>query len=341
MSQLDKLKYDREVLYYEGHAKYFLGLHYLTRTSHVEDEDIRTSLLRKSIDALTECIELHKKIRLDSVRTRILLNCIKAVLCIENFKKIQNFDLVKEAKKYLDDSKTYDVPHAIIEPVDALIGSLQRALSAVENPKQAISLMAMARGKQKELIRLLPAMDRRYVPISKMLEETASYLDVYLGTIQRNVTSFAGKEVSIQNIKVSLDEFKNLIERELYRAFKVTKTPNEEIGRSLIQAHLSGAFKQRKFQFREVEVAEGKSDVLLIIDEEKYPFEVKIWRGKEYYEKGLRQIKYYMSNENVQFGFYVVFDPRIRDYRSGSGEIRFNSRRIYQLFIHINPSSPS
>jgi len=339
-SQLDKLEYPRERLYYEGHAKYFLGLNYLTKTNYIEDEDEKISLLEKSIYVLNEGIELHRTIGLEVVRAKILINFINAALCIEKFKKEENYDLIDEAEKYLNESKTYNMPHIIIETMEALIGSYKKALLVVENSKQALALMARAKGKLRDLITLLPILSPRHVPIRKILEKNVDYLSIYLDTIQRNVTSFAGRRVSFNNIKTSLDEFKSLTDRQVYRAFKIIKKPNEEIGRSLIQTHLNAAFKQRTFQFREVEVAEGKSDNLLIMNMEKYPFEVKIWRGKKYYEKGIRQMKYYMTNENVQFGFYIIFDPRVRDYKSGGEEIEFNSKRIYQLFIHINPRSP-
>ena len=74
--------------------------------------------------------------------------------------------------------------------------------------------------------------------------------------------------------------------------------------------------------------------------EEKYPFEVKIWRGQKRFKIGLNQIKYYIKYENVQYGFYIIFDPRKRGYRSDIETLKYNSHEIYQIFIHINPKSP-
>ena len=170
--------------------------------------------------------------------------------------------------------------------------------------------------------------------------DTINYLAVYLDSIQKNITSFAGRRLSFNNIKTSLDEFRNHTERQLFRAFKITINPNEEIGRRLLQTHLQAAFSRRVFQFSEVQVASGKSDNLLIMNETKYPFEAKLWKGQKYYEKGLGQIKYYMNYENVKYGFYVIFDTRKRDYRSGGNIIEYNSKKIYELFIHINLRAP-
>ena len=340
MSQLDRVEYPRERLYFEGHGKYFLALHYLSKTNYIDDEDERISLLEKCIDVLTKSIGLHKTIGLNVTYANVMVNCIKSILCVEKFKKNEKYDLIDEAAKYLDSVKTYDIPRKIIEVIDALIGSFKEAFSAVENPERALLLMARARGKLNEFVELLQSLRLRDIPIPKMLEANKDYLSLYLDTINRNVTSFAGKELSFNNIKTSLDEFKALTERQLYRAFKITENPSEEIGRSLVQAHFGGAFPQRKLQFREVEVAEGKSDNLLIVDKEKYPFEVKIWRGQQYYQKGLGQIKYYIDHENVSYGFYIIFDPRVRDYKSGVEVIEYDSKKIYQMFIHISPNRP-
>ncbi len=335
MSKLDQLRFDREKIYYEGHARYFLGFHYLSKTNFVDD-DQKVCLLENTIKVLEEAVKLHKKIRLEEKRTIASIQCVKAILCIEKFKHSENFDLIDEAIKHLDDTKKSNLPIKTAKILDALIGSFEEALSAIENPTQALLIISRATRKLNDFVRLLPELSIRDLPIPRVFEDNRYYLDVYLDTIKQNVKSFAGRQLSFNNIKTALDGFKALVERQLHQAFKITEKPNEEIGRSLIQAHLKGAFPQRMFQFREVKVSKGKSDILLIMDNEKYPFEVKIWRGKEYYKKGMEQIQYYMDYENVPYGFYIIFDPRVRDYRSDNEIIEYDSKQIYQLFIRIN-----
>ena len=338
VSQLDKLEYSSERTYYQGHAKYYLGLHYLTNTNNISDPDERICLLKKAIFILNEAIELHNKIGLNSAHVNILINVIKSVLCLEKFKKEENYDLINEAEKHLDNAKHFGFPHNMIKATDALIGTYKEAFSAVENPEKALLLMTTAKTKLSELIELLPNIRIKDMPIHKMLKSNIDYLKMYLDIIQRNITSFAGRRINFNNIIVVLNIFRELTESQLYQAF--IKTPYEDTGRCLVQALLAGAFSQRKFQFREVMVAKGKSDNLLIMSMEKYPFEIKIWDGKKYYEKGLGQIKYYMNYENVPYGFYIIFDPRVKKYKSGGEDIKFDSKRIYQLFIHINPKKP-
>jgi hypothetical protein len=145
--------------------------------------------------------------------------------------------------------------------------------------------------------------------------------------------------LTFKNVINSLVSLKELVEKDAYHAFKAMPEPLEEIGRSFVQISFCLSFPSRTLQFREVPVAEGRSDNMLIVDMEKYPFEVKIWHGKKYYLKGLRQIKYYMNKENADFGFYIIFDNRLKEYKSGGEELSFDGKKIYQIFIHINPES--
>jgi hypothetical protein len=337
---LDKLEYPWEKVYYEGHAKFFLGQYYLSLANSSRNQDNKVSLLEKSIQELSEAIDLHERIGLTTMNIRTMVYSIKAVVCVERFSRDQNFSLIREAKGYLETAETYRIPHKYIDLIRALIGSYEEALSAVENPTQAISLVAQARKNLDLFVRLLPNLNMRDIPIPSILEFQKHYLSLYLETIARTVTSFAGKTLSFNNICTSLEQFRSLVERQLYPAFKETTEPSEEIGRSLVQAILSTSFPQAKLQFREVKVAEGRSDNMLIVDNEKYPFEVKIWRGELYYQKGLRQIKYYIDHENVEYGFYIIFDPRVNDYKSGYEIVKYNSRKIGQVFIQINPRKP-
>ncbi len=54
----------------------------------------------------------------------------------------------------------------------------------------------------------------------------------------------------------------------------------------------------------------GRINVLLHYKGEKYVIELKIWRGKEYFEKGKKQLVEYLRSENLTEGYMVLFDPR-------------------------------
>jgi hypothetical protein len=334
-SILDKLTYEREKIYHEGHANFLEGLQYLA-LANVEDKET-INALDKSVEAFEKAIALSQRINLDANGVITIVNCIKAVACIEKFTRTQDVKLMDAAAAFLADAKKMSLSQEhILQVIYALLQIHKKILSAVENPQEAINLLSQATKKIDELSSLVPALQFRNTPIPNVIESQLYYFKEYINSISKNASSFAGKNLTFNNVKTSLDSFKNLVENQLFYVFTVTPKPLEEIGRSLIQVLFCSSFPNNTLQFREVQVAEGRSDNLLIVDMAKYPFEVKIWRGSKYYKKGLSQIKYYMDKENVEFGFYVTFDNRVRGYKSGGDVIPYGNKKIYHIFVHIS-----
>ena len=60
----------------------------------------------------------------------------------------------------------------------------------------------------------------------------------------------------------------------------------------------------------EVPTGRGKMDLLITHNQRKYIVETKIWRGDTRYQAGKKQLAAYLKLENVQAGYYVVFDHR-------------------------------
>lgn len=51
-------------------------------------------------------------------------------------------------------------------------------------------------------------------------------------------------------------------------------------------------------------------DLLILHNHRKYIVETKIWEGDRYYQAGKTQLAAYLKLEDVQEGYYVVFDHR-------------------------------
>jgi hypothetical protein len=335
LSILSKLEYERQKIYYEGHAKFFLGLYYLSLANLTPEE--RITLLEKSVEAFDEAIDTSKRIHMEANGVIVIADCVRAVIQVEKFTKTQDFKYIEMATNCLEQAKKISPPQdSIVRIIDSLLGIYKQVLSAVEKPHEAIYLVSQARRRLEDFSKLIPMLELRNTPIPNILDSQHYYLKEFVDVIAKNAPCYAGKSLTFNNISASLHSFKDLVEGQLYDAFKVTPEPREEIGRSLIQALFCSSFPNKNLQFREVPVAEGRSDNMLIVGMEKYPFEVKIWHGQEYYKKGLDQIKYYIDKENVGFGFYIIFDPRIEQYRSDEEVLSYGDKKIYQIFIHIN-----
>lgn len=108
-----------------------------------------------------------------------------------------------------------------------------------------------------------------------------------------------------------LDNFRDFITRTGFRILQVPETPQEYVGRHLLLTYLD-SFVQTVggIMSFEVPTGRGKMDLLITHNQRKYIVETKIWRGDARYQAGKKQLAAYLKIENVQEGYYVVFDHR-------------------------------
>ena len=155
-------------------------------------------------------------------------------------------------------------------------------------------------------------------------------------------------------IKNTLDQFKQFVERDGWRAFWTNGTVRannlknhpEEIGKSQIMAFLKGfgiTFEIHHNTFQEVQEGAGFCDVIHIDHlGKKFVFELKIWRGDSYYQTGITELGNYLSHEHLDEGFYIIFDPRVRDKTSLDSSIQTeNNKRIHIIQIDIAQIAPT
>lgn len=108
-----------------------------------------------------------------------------------------------------------------------------------------------------------------------------------------------------------LDNFRDFIVRVGFRILQVPETPQEYVGRHLLLTYLDAFVKTvGGIMSFEVPTGRGKMDLLITHDQRKYIVETKIWRGDTRYQAGKKQLAAYLKLENVQEGYYVVFDHR-------------------------------
>lgn len=137
----------------------------------------------------------------------------------------------------------------------------------------------------------------------------------------------------------AITNFKVYAEGTLYPAFQVTKDPQEETGRTLLQAYL------RPRGFREAQMAGGNSD--LIYPSEETIVETKIWRDIERYKDGIVELSAYLDSQGYSTGYYVLFDNTqsdnlvVAENSSSNFDIHYDSHLIHCLFIKIKPIAPS
>ena len=108
-----------------------------------------------------------------------------------------------------------------------------------------------------------------------------------------------------------LNNFQAFIARAGFRILQVPDTPQEYVGQYLLYAYLDHFVRiVGADMFLEVQTGRGRIDLLLLYNQRKYIVETKIWEGDRYYQAGKAQLAAYLKLEDVQEGYYVVFDHR-------------------------------
>ncbi len=134
-------------------------------------------------------------------------------------------------------------------------------------------------------------------------------------------------------LRETLHDFKRYAERQLVSGFK--KNNNEEYCRSNLQTYLEREGRTT----REVQSGGGLIDVLVSSGE---PVEAKLWRGAEYFQAGIEELREYMRTEGQSVGYYVVFDTRTQNPSlPEEEELTVLEGRIIQIAVRMNPGPPS
>ena len=108
-----------------------------------------------------------------------------------------------------------------------------------------------------------------------------------------------------------LDNFKDFIARAGFKILQIPDTPHEYIGQYLLFAYLDQFVRIiGGNMYLEVRTGRGRMDLLILHNARKYVVETKIWEGDLLYEAGKQQLAKYLSIENANEGYYVVFDHR-------------------------------
>ena len=113
------------------------------------------------------------------------------------------------------------------------------------------------------------------------------------------------------HMQALLDNFKDFIARAGFRILQIPDTPHEYAGQYLLFAyldqfvHLVGGN-----MYLEVQTRRGRMDLLILHNTRKYIVETKIWESDLLYEASKAQLAKYLTIENVNEGYYVVFDHR-------------------------------
>ena len=112
------------------------------------------------------------------------------------------------------------------------------------------------------------------------------------------------------NFEKVLLKFQEVI-KEKYTETKLLENDKflEEDLRILFLVFLKPIINGIGFSFKEVQTGEEKRlDVIVVFRDEKFVVELKIWRGAEYHQMGLVQLKKYMQLESINKGYMLIMN---------------------------------
>ena len=172
------------------------------------------------------------------------------------------------------------------------------------------------------------------VKISNRLLEQRLYNYFVTNLKLRNVAGYnikanfiEGTGLNIEKILIKFQEFM----KEQYSS--IDKNFLEREGRLLFLAFIKPIINGVGFAFKEVQISEEKRlDVVITYNKNKYIIELKIWRGEEYHEKGLKQLADYLHINNEKKGYLLVFNfNKNKEYKKE--KLIIEDKEIFQVFV--------
>ena len=107
----------------------------------------------------------------------------------------------------------------------------------------------------------------------------------------------------------------------------------EREGRLLFLAFIKPIINGVGFDFKEVQISEEKRlDIVITYNNHKYIIELKIWRGDNYHQKGLKQLANYLDINEQDKGYLLVFNfNKNKEYKKE--EVIIDNKKITIVFV--------
>lgn len=186
--------------------------------------------------------------------------------------------------------------------------------------------------------RLLKDLDRKY---KKKQRDNPSVFPGGIPDAER--ARITGKRVTISSL---LRGFRRLVEAQGVKSFWVSRTRGElkkypeEQAQTLLVFYLKTILRGRGLVLREFASGTGFVDMGVVLSRVLHLLELKILADNNF--QGIEQLATYMSHEERDQGWLVVFDARIPSEKGPlPSSIAVDGGRINVSSIDINPIAPS
>lgn len=183
---------------------------------------------------------------------------------------------------------------------------------------------------------LLSEKDGKLVIHNKIFEERIYNYLLEQKKIRDMYTEFVGIDENqfIENNKLNMEQCLLKFQEVMYQEYKEEDEEFYETnGRLIFLAYLKPILNGRGFSFVEAETRNKKRmDVVITFGNEKYIVELKIWNGKKYEDKGLKQLSEYLEIQGLDTGYMIVFNfNKNKEYSSEWIEI--GNKNIFEVMV--------
>jgi len=157
-------------------------------------------------------------------------------------------------------------------------------------------------------------------------KETSSSKYAFNGYVQKYEKSIGVLDISKTMLK--FQEFMKEHYSEKDTAFL------EREGRLVFMSFLKPIINGKGFMWKEPVVGdERRMDIVVTYGkEQKEVIELKIWRGEEYHQEGLKQLSDYLDFQGIKNGYLLIYDFR-KDKKYRSENIKFADKEIFAVWI--------
>lgn len=221
---------------------------------------------------------------------------------------IKNIENNEDLKEYLFDlimagqDKTFNIHNNIIN-LGMILGYLKN-----ENGKVIISNSIF-----KQVL---------YNYFSSRLEEKTNMLNYNLKENFITVTGLDFEKILLRFQQFMKEQYSNIDSKFIERE-----------GRLLFLAFIKPIINGTGFDFKEVQISEEKRlDIVITYLKEIYLVELKIWRGEEYHQRGLKQLSNYLDIKGLDCGYLVIYSfNKNKEYKSE--KVIVNNKRIFIVYV--------
>jgi AAA-like domain len=107
----------------------------------------------------------------------------------------------------------------------------------------------------------------------------------------------------------------------------------ERNGRLLFLAFLKPIINGKGYTFKEPEISEERRmDIAVSFFQHKYIVELKMWRGDKAHKKGLTQLADYLTRQNQDTGFLVIFEQG-EEKTWKKGWLRSGGKKVFAVWV--------